>query len=136
MLSSTCISFPHECTDFPLGETRDLHQHLIAILSLLSQLETSVCLAADYSKYLKHCGRGDLKLTFTYSSRCSTAKTIQPSHVNPACRLYMPTLPDYPGVSRIQHLLCITIYGMPIFGHDHVLNISCCTSCHLHYVLN
>ena len=51
LLSSTCISFPHERTDFPLGETRDLHQHLIAILSLLSQLETSVCLVADYSKY-------------------------------------------------------------------------------------
>ena len=42
------ISFPHERTDFPLG---DSSYHLIGVLSLISQLETSVSLVTDYLKY-------------------------------------------------------------------------------------
>ena len=42
------ISFPHELTDFPLG---DISYHLIEVLSLISQLETTVSLVTDYLKY-------------------------------------------------------------------------------------
>ena len=55
--SGTCLypgkfdSFPHECTNFPLGDSRDINCRLIGVLLLLSQLETSVSLAVDYSKY-------------------------------------------------------------------------------------
>ena len=38
-------------TNFPMGDRRDINYHLIGVLSLLSQLETPVSLAADYSKY-------------------------------------------------------------------------------------
>ena len=44
-------SFPHESTNFPLGDSRDINCHLIGILLLLSQLETSVSLAVNYSKF-------------------------------------------------------------------------------------
>ena len=44
-------SFPHECTNFPLGDSRDINYHLLVILSLLSQLETPVSLAVDHSNY-------------------------------------------------------------------------------------
>ena len=44
-------SFPHERTNFPLGDCRDTNCHPIGLLLLLSQLETSVRLAVDYSKY-------------------------------------------------------------------------------------
>ena len=57
-------SFPHECTNFPLGDSRDINCRLIGVLLLLSQLETSVSLAVDYSKYyIQNCGRRDFKLT-------------------------------------------------------------------------
>ena len=45
------ISTYHECTNFPLGDSRDINYHLIGVLSLLSQLETPVSLPVDYSKY-------------------------------------------------------------------------------------
>ena len=49
-------SFPHECTNFPLGDSRDINYHLLVILSLLSQLETPLSLAADYSNYPRIVG--------------------------------------------------------------------------------
>ena len=52
-------SFPHECTNFPLGDSRDINCHLIGILLLLSQLETSVCKpGCGLFKIPKNCGRG------------------------------------------------------------------------------
>ena len=45
---SLFISFPRERTNFPW---EDINCHSIGILVLLSQLETSVRLVADYSKY-------------------------------------------------------------------------------------
>ena len=44
-------SFPHVLTNFQMGESRDSNYHLIGVLSPLSQLETPVSLAVDYSKY-------------------------------------------------------------------------------------
>ena len=46
-----CDSFPHERANFPLGDSRDINCHLIGVLLLLSQLETSVSLAVNYSKF-------------------------------------------------------------------------------------
>ena len=31
---------------------------------------------------------------------------------------------------------CRTIFSLPIFGHDHVLDINCCRSYHLDFVLH
>ena len=77
-------SFPHERTNFPLGDSRDINCHLIGVLLLLSQLETSVSLAVDYSKYPRIVAGGLQIDLYTHPSCGSAAKTTQHSHANPA----------------------------------------------------
>ena len=45
------IHFHMNRVNFSLGDRRDINYHLIGVLSLLSQLETPISLAVDYSKY-------------------------------------------------------------------------------------
>ena len=71
-------SFPHERANFPLGDSRDINCHLIGVLLLLSQLETSVSLAVDYSKYPRIVAGGTSNVYPPFLRLCCQNNTALP----------------------------------------------------------